>query len=135
MHPATLSVGRQLDMLFGLYQIALDLCCGIDVDDTELLQRRITERQRLVRKTEVIVEEAQVALRAFEALPGLPSNEQALISEKRQLILDLLTRNTEAEHALLKAMHARMVGVRKELVGFDGRQRAIQAYGRAPALA
>jgi hypothetical protein len=135
MHSATLSLGRQLDMLYGLYMLALDLCRGIAVDDDEIMSRALIERQRLLRKTAAIADEAQAALRVYEEMPGFPANEQALITEKRHMILDVLGRLSEAENTMLKAMHTRMVGVRHELVRMDSRKRAINAYGQMPAMA
>lgn len=134
MHSATLALGRQLDMLFSLYELALDLCNSLTLQEPELLNKRLTERQRLLRKTEAIAAEAQQALRAFETL-AVPANEKALIAEKRQIVLDLLGRMCEAENTVLKAMHGHMVGVRHELVRMDSNKKAISAYAKSPAFA
>lgn len=134
MHSATLALGRQLDMLYSLYELALDLCQSLTLQEPEMLGKRLNERQRLLRKTEAIAAEAQQALRAFETL-AVPANEKALIAEKRQMVLDLLGRMCEAENAVLKAMHGHMVGVRHELVRMNSNKRAISAYVKTPALA
>lgn len=134
MHSATLALGRQLDMLYSLYELALDLCKSLTLQEPEMLGKRLTERQRLLRKTEAIAAEAQQALRAFDTL-AVPANEKALIAEKRQMVLDLLGRMCDAENAVLKAMHGHMVGVRHELVRMDTQKRAITAYGKTPAFA
>lgn len=134
MHFATTDLARQLDMLYGLYQLALDLCQSISMDEPELLNKRLIERQRLVRKTESIALEAQTALRDYEGL-AVPANEKALIAEKRQMILDILGRTCDVENTVLRAMHSRMVLVRHELVGMDTNKRAIAAYQKTPAYA
>jgi hypothetical protein len=134
MHLATTELARQLDMLYGLYQLALDLCQSISMDEPELINKRLTERQRLVRKTEAIALEAQAALRNYENL-AVPANEKALITEKRQMILDILGRTCDAENAVLRSMHNRMVVVRQELVRMDTNKRAIAAYQKIPTFA
>lgn len=122
-------------MLYSLYELALDMCKTLPLDDADAMNKRLHERQRLLRKTEAIAEEAQKSLADYEALRSLPANEKALISEKRQMILDLLGRMCDVENTMLKAMHTRMVGLRRELMGVNGRQKAIHAYRAAPALA
>jgi hypothetical protein len=134
MHLATTELARQLDMLYGLYTLALDLCQSISMEEPELMNKRLIERQRLVRKTETIALEAQVALRKYETL-SVPANEKALISEKRQMILDILGRTCDAENAVLRSMYQRMVVVRQELVRMDTSKRAIAAYQKTPAYA
>ncbi len=134
MHSATVELARQLDMLYGLYQLALDLCQSISMEEPETMGKRLIERHRLVRKTEGIALEAQAGLRVYESIPA-PANEKALIAEKRQMLLDVLGKMCDAENTVLKAMHSRMVGVRRELVKMNTNQRAIAAYQKAPAYA
>jgi len=132
MQTATQSVTRQLDMLYGLYELALDLCKSITPTDDDGTIKRIKERERLLLRTSQISEVAQVELKTFSAIPGIPANERALVEEKRQMILDVLARISQAEHQTMKAMHATMVSVRHELMQHTEKSHAISAYRNAP---
>jgi len=132
MHALTHKVVSELDMLYGLYQLALDLAARIEPDDEIRTQRVMEARNRILDKTAAASGEAVNLLKAFRLEKQIPANERALVEEKRNLILDLGVKMQVADGKVMRAMQARLAGVRKELAGQTERKNAIKAYIHAP---
>ena len=132
MLPLTTKVVAELDVLYGLYQLAVDLARRIQPDDETLTQRVLEARQKLLERTGAASQEVKKLLKAFAEEKLVPANEKALVEEKRKLILDLGTRIQAADHQVVRAMQAKLGTIRRELAGQTERKNAIQAYLRSP---
>jgi hypothetical protein len=132
MHALTTKIVGELDLLYGLYQLAVDLVKKIEPDDETRTLRVIEARNRILDKTASASREAVALLRAFREERLIPANERALVEEKRNLILDLGLRMQAVDNQVIRAMQSRLAGVRKELAGSTERKNAMKAYIAAP---
>ena len=125
----------ELDLLYGLYHLAVDLARRIQPEDEALTERVLEARAKLLDRTGAASEEVKKLLREFAEEKLVPANEKALVEEKRKLILDLGTRIQAADHQVIRAMQGKLAGIRKELAGQTERRNAIRAYIQAPQTA
>ena len=132
MHPLTHQLVSELDMLYGLYQMAVDLTKRIRADDEATTQRVLDARQKVLDHTDQASRELAGLLKAFRAEKLIPSNETALVEEKRNLILDVGARIQAVDHQMIRQMQAKMAEIRKELAGQTERKNAVKAYLKAP---
>jgi hypothetical protein len=133
MHPLTTRLISELDQLFGLYQLAVDLSRRIQPDDEALTARVIEARQKILDRTAGTSRQASELLKAFREEKLIPANEKALVEEKRNLILDVSARMQAADSQVMRAMQAKLASIRKELAGQTERKNAARAYITAPA--
>jgi hypothetical protein len=132
MNPLTHKIVAELDMLYGLYQMAVDLTKRIRPEDEAKTQRVLEARQKILDHTSRASEELASLLKAFQAERLIPSNEKALVEEKRNLILDVGARIQAADHQMIRQMQAKMSEIRRELADHTDRKNAVKAYIRAP---
>lgn len=132
MHELTQKITAELDMLYGLYQMAVDVTKRIRPEDEEKTQRVLDARQKILDHTSRSSEELVVLLKAFHAERLIPSNEKALVEEKRNLIQDVGARIQAADHQMIRQMQAKMSEIRRELADQTERKNAMKAYIRAP---
>jgi hypothetical protein len=132
MHPLTQKITAELDMLYGLYQMAADLTKRIRADDEAKTQRVLEARQKILDHTTRSSQELSGLLNEFAAERLIPSNEKALVEEKRNLILDVGARIQAVDHQMIRQMQAKMAEIRRELADQTERKNAVKAYLRAP---
>ncbi len=132
MHPLTQKIVAELDMLYGLYQMAVDLTKRIQPQDEDKTRRVLDARQKILDHTDKGSKELTELLKAFRAERLIPSNEMALVEEKRNLILDVTARIQAVDHQMIRQMQAKMTEIRKELAAQTERKNAVKAYIKAP---
>jgi hypothetical protein len=132
MHPLTQKIVAELDMLYGLYQMAVDLTQRIKPEDEDKTRRVLEARQKVLDHTDKGSKELAELLKAFRAERLIPSNEAALVEEKRNLLLDVGARIQAVDHQMIRQMQVKMAGIRRELAGQTERKNAVKAYIRSP---
>jgi hypothetical protein len=132
MHALTVQIVAELDQLYGLYQLAVDLSRRIKPDDEATTARVIEARQKILERTAVSSKEAAGLLKAFKEERMLPANERALVEEKRSLILDIAAKMQAADNQVMRLMQAKLAAVRREMAGQTEKKNAIKAYITAP---
>jgi hypothetical protein len=132
MHPLTQKIVAELDMLYGLYQMAVDLTKRIRPEDEAKTQRVLEARQKILDHTDKATRDLSELLKAFRAEKLIPSNETALVEEKRNLILDVGARIQAVDHQMIRQMQIKMTDLRKELASHTERKNAVRAYIQAP---
>jgi hypothetical protein len=131
MLPITSQTAAELDVLFGLYQLAIEYTKKMERDETHLVKWMDT-RQRILGKTACASEKAVHLLKTFRITPNIPANEKALIDEKKNMIKEILPLIQQAEYKIMKKMNLRMKAIRSELAGLGRKQQASAAYLKAP---
>ncbi|MBF0432864.1 MAG: hypothetical protein HQK83_16385 [Fibrobacteria bacterium] len=131
MLPVTTKTARELDVLYGLYQLAVDYTCKISAEDGNAV-KWIDTRQRLLGKTSIASKAATALLHLFYTTPNVPSNEKALIDSKKRMVKETLLQMQKAEFDIMKKMALKMKGIRGELAGVTRKSRAAAAYINAP---
>lgn len=132
MHSLTTRIVSELDQLYGLYQLAVDLAKRIDAADEAQTLRVLEARNKILDKTAAASKDAVALLRSFREERFIPANEKALVEEKRNLILDLGVRMQAVDNQVIRAMQGKLALIRKELAGHTERKNAIKAYITAP---
>lgn len=132
MHPLTVKIISELDLLFGLYQLAVDLSKRIKPEDEENTLRVIEARQKILDRTAVTSKEAASLLKAFREERMMPANEKALVEEKRSLILDIAGKMQAADNQVMRAMQTKLGSIRRELAAQTEKRNAMRAYIKAP---
>ncbi len=132
MHALTHKIVAELDLLYGLYQLALDYTRKMQPENEDGLTRWLDARQKILNRTEASSHEAAQLLQVFDIERQVPSNERALVEEKRNMIHDVIQQIHHADNFVLKAMHSKLSEVRRELANHNERKNAIKAYIRAP---
>lgn len=132
MQPLTVKIVAELDQLYGLYQLAVDLARRIKPDDEETTARVIEARQKILDRTSVSSKEAAGLLKAFKEERMMPANEKALVEEKRSLILDIAAKMQAADNQVMRQMQAKLAAVRREMAGQTEKKNAASAYIKAP---
>lgn len=132
MHPLTVKIVAELDQLYGLYQMAVDLSRRIRPDDEDLTSRVIEARQKVLDRTAAGSKEASDLLDRFRGEKLVPANERALVEEKRNLILDIAGKMQAADNQVMRAMQVRLAALRKEMAGQTEKKNAARAYITAP---
>ena len=132
MLPITQQITSEMDVLYGLYQLAIDYTSKIhpekEVDNVKWLDTR----QRILGKTAVVAQNAAELLKDFKTINNVPANERALIEEKKNLINDTLGRMRMKEIDVMKIMSSKMKSLRGELANITQRKKAAHAYITAP---
>ena len=131
MHPITRQLISELDLLYGLYQLALDYGQKIKPDDDQA-DIWLTARDKILQRTDTASGETIRLLKQFELQPNIPANEKALVEEKRFLIADLGIKMNAADNKILKTMLIKMSQIRHELANQIERKNVIKAYIQAP---
>lgn len=132
MHALTQKVVAELDVLYGLYQMAADVTRKIVPDDEAKIQKVLDARQKILDHTGRASEALAGLLRELRAERLIPANERALVEEKRNLLLDAGTRIQAIDHQMIRQMQAKMAEIRKELAVQTERKNAAKAYIQAP---
>lgn len=132
MNPLTTRLISELDLLYGLYQLATDLSRRIRPDDEENTLRVIEARQKILDRSAAASKEAAALLKAFREERMMPANETALVEEKRSLILDIAAKMQAADNQVMRAMQVKLGSIRRELAGQTERRNAMKAYITAP---
>lgn len=132
MHPLTTQIVSELDLLYGLYQLAVDLSRRIKPDEEETTSRIIEARQKILDRTAVTSREATALLKAFREEKMMPANETALVEEKRSLILDMAAKMQAADNQVMRAMQMKLGSIRRELASQTEKKNAMKAYINAP---
>lgn len=132
MHPLTSKIVAELDLLYGLYQLAVDLAKRIKPEDEENTARVIEARQKILDRTAATSREAAALLKAYKEERIIPANERALVEEKRSLIVDIGARMQQADNQVMRLMQAKLASLRREMAGQTEKKNAIKAYINAP---
>ncbi len=132
MHAITQQVAAELDVLYGLYQLALDYTGKIKPEEEGEVLKWLQTRQRILGKTDIASKNAGALLKVFKTTKNIPANEQALILEKKKMIRDLLTTLRKTEFDLMKKMRTKMDSLRGELADVTRKNQAASAYVNAP---
>ncbi len=132
MHTFTSQLSSELDVLFGLYQLALDYTLKIEPDEPDEMTKWIDTRQRILSRTADASGSAIKLSRLFEMTPNVPANERALIDEKRSMIKDVLKRMKKVEHEIMQRMHSKMTALKREMTNVTQRKQAARSYMSAP---
>lgn len=132
MHHLTSKIVAELDLLYGLYQLAVDLAKRIKPEDEENTARVIEARQKILERTAATSKEAAALLKAYKEERIIPANERALVEEKRNLIVDIGARMQQADNQVMRLMQAKLASLRREMAGQTEKKNAIKAYINAP---
>lgn len=132
MHPLTQQTITELDMLYGLYQMAVDLVKRIKPDDEELTLRILDARKKILDRSGEATVQVLDLLKTLQAEKWIPSNEKALVEEKRSLVLDLSLKMQATDNQIFRLMQAKMQAVRGELAQQTEQKNGIRAYIQAP---
>jgi hypothetical protein len=132
MHSLTTRIVSELDQLYSLYQLAVDLAQRLEPSDETQTFRVLEARNKILDKTSLVSKEAVGLLKSFREEKLIPANEKALVEEKRNLILDMGVKMQAVDNQVIRAMQSRLAGVRKELAGATERKNAMKAYVNAP---
>lgn len=132
MHVLTQQVVAELDVLYGLYQMAADVTRKLAPEDEAKIQKVLDARQRILDHTSRASEALSASLKRFQAERVIPSNERALVDEKRNLLLDAGARIQAIDHQMIRQMQAKMAEIRKDLASQTERKNAAKAYLQAP---
>ena len=122
----------ELDILYGLYKLALEYTLKINPENEKELAKWLDTRQRILGKTDVASKSAAKLLAQVKLQKTITPSEQALIAEKKSLIEDLFTTLRKKEFDLLNQLHYRKSKVRTELANLSRKQVASSAYTNAP---
>ncbi|GEM_PF-2095389 len=132
MNPLTQTVVAELDVLYGLYQMAVDLSKRIQPADDETTGRVLEARKKILEHTAKASQEVVAKLKAFQAEKFIPSNEKALVEEKRSLVLDMGVKMQAVDNQMVRLMLAKMQSIRAESALHTERKNVIKAYIQAP---
>ena len=132
MHPLTQQIITELDVLYGLYQMAVDLAKRINPGDEELTDRVLDARRKILEHTDESSKQVVALLKSFQEEKWIPSNEKALVDEKRSLVLDLGLKMQMADNQVVRLIQSKMQSVRAELADQTVRKNGIKAYIQAP---
>ncbi|MFC1586338.1 hypothetical protein ACFL5V_12390 [Fibrobacterota bacterium] len=132
MLPITSQIASEMDVLYGLYQLAIDYTRKIEPEKEDGIVKWLDTRQRILSKTATASGSAVRLLKIFQVTYNVPANEKALIEEKRNMVRDIIKKMQRAEYDILKKMHKKMKSLRGELVNINHRNKAAQAYMNAP---
>lgn len=132
MHALTQQVVSELDVLYGLYQMAGDVTRKLEPEDEAKIQKVLDARQRILDHTARASEALSASLKLFQAERVIPSNERALVEEKRNLLLDAGARIQAIDHQMIRQMQAKMADIRKDLATQTERKNAAKAYLQTP---
>ncbi len=135
MQTITKQVISELDVLFGLYQLALDYTDKIEGHSQENVQKGLDVRQRIIGKTAPCAKAAANLLKVFACAQNIPANERALVEEKRQMVKDTVSIMQRKEFGLMTGLAKNMKFIRAELAGINKKQIAAKAYIQAPRAA
>jgi hypothetical protein len=133
MLPITERIVAELDVLYGLYLLAMDHVRKLEAEDEGAAIKLLDARDKVLDRTAKAAEEASRLLRIFETAHNVPAGERALVEEKRRMILDVVRRLQQADSQVMRAMHFRFSALRRELARHTERREAIRAYITAPA--
>ncbi len=132
LHPTTQKIVAELDQLYGLYDMAIDLAKRIQPDDESQTERVLEARKKILDHTEKAGQELNFLLKGYVAERFIPQNEKALVEEKRNLLMDLGLKMQASDNLTARRLLAKMAKIRSELAGQTERKNAIRAYIRAP---
>jgi len=132
MHSLTQKIISEIDVLYGLYQMAADVTRKIVPEDEARIQKVIDAREKILGQTTQASQALSGLLQQFQAERLVPSNERALVEEKRNLLLDAGARIQAIDHQMIRQMQGKMAEIRKQLATYTERKNAAKAYIRAP---
>jgi hypothetical protein len=132
MHALTQKITAEMDVLYGLYQMAADVSRKILPEDEARIQKVIEAREKILGHTAQASQTLSRLLTEFQAERVIPSNERALVEEKRNLLMDAGARIQAIDHQMIRQMQGKMAEIRKQLATYTERKNAAKAYIRAP---
>lgn len=132
MHALTYKIIAEIDVLYGLYQMAADVTRKIDPEDEARIQKVIEAREKILDHTGRASQALAGLLKELQSERLIPANERALVEEKRNLLLDAGARLQAIDHQMVRQMQSKMAEIRKQLAMFTERKNAAKAYLRAP---
>ena len=132
MHALTYKIIAEIDVLYGLYQMAADVTRKIDPEDEARIQKVIEAREKILDHTGRASQALAGLLKELQSERVIPANERALVEEKRNLLLDAGARIQAIDHQMVRQMQSKMAEIRKQLATFTERKNAAKAYLRAP---
>jgi len=132
MHALTYKIIAEIDVLYGLYQMAADVTRKIDPEDEARIRKVIEARQKILDHTGRASQALAGLLKELQSERVIPANERALVEEKRNLLLDAGARIQAIDHQMVRQMQSKMAEIRKQLATFTERKNAAKAYIRAP---
>jgi hypothetical protein len=132
MHALTEQIITELDVLYGLYQMAVDLAKRIKPDDEVTTTRVLEARKKILDHTAEASRQITEMLKTFQAEKWIPSNEKALVDEKRSLVLDLGLKMQASDNQAVRLLQAKLHSVRGEMAGHTERKNGIKAYIQSP---
>jgi hypothetical protein len=132
MHALTQKIIAELDVLYGLYQMAADVTKKIAPEDEVRIRKVLDAREKILGHTARASEALSALLKEFQAERLIPANERALVEEKRNLLLDAGARIQAIDHQMIRQMQSKMAEIRKELAEYTERKNAAKAYLKAP---
>lgn len=133
MHALTQQIVAELDVLYGLYQMAADVTRKIVPEDEERIGRVLEARQKILDHTTRASAALNGLLKAYQAERLIPANERALVEEKRNLLLDAGARIQAVDHQMVRQMQAKLGEIRKDLAEHIERKNVVKAYIQAPS--
>jgi len=128
----TIQVTSEMDVLYGLYQLAIDYTNKLEPEDNTGMIKGLDTRQRLLSRTASSTNIAATLLKKFDSANNIPANEKALVEEKKNLIKDCLLKMRQTESLLMRKMQKKMKNLRGELADITYRRKAAQSYSSAP---
>lgn len=132
MHALTQKTVAELDMLYGLYQMAADVTRKLVPQDEARIRKVIEARQKILDHIGRAAAALPALLAEFHAERLIPSNERALVEEKRNLLLDAGARVQAIDHQMIRQIQAKLGEIRKELASHTEKKNAVKAYIKAP---
>ena len=132
MHALTYKIIAEIDVLYGLYQMAADVTRKIDPEDEARIRKVIEAREKILDHTGRASQALAGLLKELQSERLIPANERALVEEKRNLLLDAGARLQAIDHQMVRQMQSKMAEIRKQLAMFTERKNAAKAYIRAP---
>jgi hypothetical protein len=132
MHALTYKIIAEIDVLYGLYQMAAEVTRKIDPEDEARIQKVIEAREKILDHTGRASQALAGLLKELQSERVIPANERALVEEKRNLLLDAGARMQAIDHQMVRQMQSKMAEIRKQLATFTERKNAAKAYIRAP---
>ena len=132
MHALTQKIVTELEVLYGLYQMAADVTKKILPEDEERIQRVLEARQKILDHTTKASAALATLLKAYQAERLIPGNERALVEEKRNLLMDAGARIQAVDHQMIRQMQAKLGEIRKDMAEHTERKNVMKAYMKTP---
>jgi|GEM_PF-3083246 len=135
MHPVTQELVQELDILFGLYQLVLEVTCTVTQGPKAEGAAVITcldSRQRLMTRIKNATDKSVRLSRLFVTNNQILTNEKELVAEKKRMVQDAWNQVQKTEQVLMQRLTSHLQGMRSEMIDVNKKSRATEAYIQAP---